>query len=551
VRKQLNKQRKALTCFLVFSFVCWVNTSTFPVLAQEQTPDAQALKLIEASEGLYQQESFEDALTKLTEAAGLAQAKEIKALANLEMAYVKFLQGKRLLIFRYHIEEALKLNPEINVQEGNYKPGFLEAFQSVKAESTMAEKSESKETVVEKTEITKPKAKKRHFPWIGVILGLVVAGGLVYYFAILKNTLKVETTPAGAKIFLDGSDTGKVSPCELEPSTGSHTIKAVLEGYADAEQQVKIKKGKNSVNINLTAATYTISAPAAGANVQREAPCLISWNSSAMAAAASPASNRALGVAAVDLELYQGDTKLSDIARGVPNSGAYSWNVPATMSEGSNRRILISCPSVTESRAFGPTFNIMGFKEDFSDNTANFWLPNEASTWKAAGGYYTCTKHGGWLGMSIYDFAYSGTSYTVESKVRYSEFIGGKSEAPIFIMLTTTNNYSDSSGYVIGFQMNGMITIYKLNHYNLRNPHGGPPTLLHHGTCSAIEKGVNKWNTLKIVRNGTNYKVYINNTQAYSFSNSTYNPKYIMIGFGTAKVKTVCDFDYVHMNINQ
>jgi hypothetical protein len=368
----------------------------------------------------------------------------------------------------------------------------------------------------------------------------------------LKKTLKVETTPAGAKIFLDGSDSGKVSPCELEPSTGSHTIKAVLEGYADAEQQVDIKKGKNSVSITLAAATYTISAPAAGANVQREATCLISWNSNAMAASfASPMSKKTMGVAAVNLELYQGDTKLSDIALGVPNSGSYSWNVPATMSEASNRRILISCPSLSASRAFGPAFNVLGFKEDFSDNTANFWLPNEASTWKAAGGYYTCTKHGGWLGMSIYNFAYSATSYTVESKMRYSEWIGGKNEAPIFIMLGVTNNYSDSSGYLMGSFMNGQIAVYKLNHYNLRNPHGGPPTLLHHGTCSAIEKGVNKWNTVKIVRKGTSYKFYINNTQAYSFSDSTYNPKYIMIGFGAAKVKTVCDFDYVHMTVNQ
>jgi len=552
VMKLLKKQRKSLACFLVCSFICFVNATTFSVLAQEQTPDSQALKLIEESEGLYQQESFEDALTKLTEAAGLAQGKEIKALASLEMAYVKFLQGKRLLIFRYHIEEALKLNPEINVQEGNYKPGFLEAFQSVKSETLMMEKPETKGKVVEKPESEKPKVKKRHFPWLGVILGLAVAGGLVYYFVIMKNTLQVDTSPAGAKVYLDGSDTGKVSPCQLEPSTGSHTIKVELEGYTDVERQVEIKKGKNSVNITLTAATYTMTAPAAGANVQREAPCLINWDSSAIAAfVSSPASNVALGVTAVDLELYQGDTKLNDIARGVPNSGTYSWNVPATTSEGSNHRILISCPSVPESRAFGPTFNLLGFKEDFSDNAANFWLPDNAASWKVAGGYYTASKKTERLGLSIYNFSYSGSSYTVESKMRWSEFIGDSGGPPLFIMLGTSNSFTNNSGYVLGYDMKGSIGIYMVNHYNFLNPPPGPPTILYSGSSSAVNKGLNKWNTVKVVREGTSYKLYINDTLIHTFTHSTYDPKYVMIGFGTDMGKTTCDFDYVHMTINQ
>jgi hypothetical protein len=539
-----------LTYLLIFSFIGWVNTATFPVLAQEQNPDAQALKLIEASEGLYQQESFEDALSKLTEAAGLAQAKEIKALASLEMAYVKFLQGKRLLIYRFHIEEALKLNPEINVQEGNYKPGFLEAFQAVKSDILKSEKPEAKKPVVEKTESVKPQVKKRHFPWLGVILGLAIAGGLVYYFVIMKPTLQVATTPTGAKVYLDGSDTTKVTPCELKPSLGSHTIKVALEGYADVEREVVIKNGKNSLDIPLAAATYTLSTPAASSTVQREAPCLISWDSSAMSAFRSaPASNRPLGVTNVDLELYQSGTKVSDIARGVPNSGSYTWNVPATTAEGFDFKILVSCPGVSESRGFGPPFNLLGFKEDFADNTANFWLPDNAASWTTAGGYYTASKTTERIGMSIYNFFYPVTSYTVESKMRWSEFKGSDSGAPLFIMLGTSTSFTNNTGYVLGYVQDGTIGIYLVENYNFLNPPPGPPTVLYSGSSSAVNKGFN-WNTVKVVRSGTSYTLYINNTLIYAFTHSTYSPQYVMLGFGTAGVKTTCDFDYVYMTVN-
>jgi hypothetical protein len=550
--KQLLNQKKSLACFLVFAFMCWMNATTFPVLAQEQTPDTQALKLIEESEGLYHQESYDNALAKLTEAFGLAQGKEIKALASLEMAYVKFLQGKRLLIYRFHIEEALKLNPEIKAQEGDYKTEFLDALQTVKAEILKPEPAVAKEKMMEKPAGKTPKVKKRHhFPWLGVILGLAVAGGLVYYFVIMKNTLQIDTTPAGAKVYLDGVDSGKVSPCQLEPSTGSHSIKVELEGYTDMERSIKIKKGKNSINFILTAATYTLTAPAAGANVQRETSCSITWNSSALAAFGSAsATNAVLGVKSVDLELYQGDTKLSDIARGVPNSGSYNWNVPATTAEGTNRRILISCPSVSESRTFGPTFNLLGFKEDFSDNEANFWLPDNAASWKVSGGYYTASKKTERLGLSIYNFSYPGSSYSVESKMRWKEFIGSSSGPPLFIMLGTSNSFRDNSGYVLGYTMEGSIGIYLVSHYNFLNPPPGSPTILYSGFSSAVIKGVNQWNTVKVVRKGSSYKLYINGTLIHSFTNGTLNPNHIIIGFGTDLGKTTCDFDYVHMTIN-
>jgi hypothetical protein len=469
VLKLLEKQKKLIAWFLFFSFIGWVNASTFPLLAQGQNHDQRALAQTDANAGTFK-----------------------------------------------------------------------------------AENLESENRVVEKSMGEKPKIKKRHFPWFGAILSLAIAGGLVYYFAILKTTLQVDTTPAGAKIYLDGSDSGKVSPCLLKTSIGAHTIKVVLDGYADVERQLVIKNGKNLLNIPLAVATYTLTSPAAGAYVQRETACLINWDSSAMAAfRSSPASNLAMGVTTVDLELYQSDVKVSDIARGVPNSGSYSWNVPATTSEGYNFKILISCPGVPESRGFGPPFNLLGFKEDFADNAANFWLPDNNASWKAVGGYYSGSKTIEKLGVTIYNFPYSWSSYTVESKMRWSEYRGANSAAPIFIMLGTTNSFTNNSGYLFGYTMDGSIVIYLIKRYNFLNPSPGPPELIYSGRSSAVNSGLNQWNTIKVVRNGSSYMLYINDTLINSFTHITYKPKYVILGFGGAEVKTICDFDFLYMTINQ
>jgi hypothetical protein len=52
--------------------------------------------------------------------------------------------------------------------------------------------------------------------------------------------LNVTSEPPGAKIFLDGTDTGKVTPAELEVDPGDHTVKLTLEGHVDAEEQVTV-----------------------------------------------------------------------------------------------------------------------------------------------------------------------------------------------------------------------------------------------------------------------------------------------------------------------
>jgi hypothetical protein len=329
------------------------------------------------------------------------------------------------------------------------------------AGSGEAEEPDGKIQVVEKAENAKARIKKKPFPWFGVILGLAVAGGLVYYFLILKTTLHVDSDPPGAKVYLDGKDSAKVTPCELKPSIGAHQIKVSLDGYADVEREVVVKNGKNSVLVPLDIGVYTLLSPSGNDNVQREAPCLVRWDSNALAAsAAATASMRTMAVPRIDLELFRDDSKVSDIALGVPNTGTFTWDVPGTTAEGHNFKIQISCPGVIASRSFGPAFDLLGFKEDFTDNSADFWLADDAASWNAGGGYYSAGNTSKKTGLSVYDFLYPGPSYTVESKMRWSEFTGPNSEAPLFIMLGITNSRTVNSGYMVGYTIDGSIAVY-------------------------------------------------------------------------------------------
>jgi hypothetical protein len=295
-----------------------------------------------------------------------------------------------------------------------------------------------------------------------------------------------------------------------------------------------------------------MTVPEANANVQRETNCLIRWDSSAMASAvAASATGRTQGVTKVDLKLFQNDLKVSDIALGVPNSGSYNWNVPATTAEGHNFKILVSCSAVPVSSAFGNAFNLLGFKEDFTDNTADFWLPDNATDWKTVGGYYTASKTIARPAFSIYNFTYGESSYTVESRMRWSETSGGNSGAPLFIMLGNSNSFTANFGYVLGYNMDGMISIYMVENYNLQDPPPGSPTILYSNSSSAVNKGLNAWNTVKVVRNNATYALYINDILVYTLIDSKYNPTHVILGFGGDGEKTTCDFDYVYVTVKQ
>jgi len=63
---------------------------------------------------------------------------------------------------------------------------------------------------------------------ITIIAALLISGCSSFLFGS-TGSIKVITNPSGAKIFLDGKDTGKITPCSLKNvSKGSHIIRVTL-----------------------------------------------------------------------------------------------------------------------------------------------------------------------------------------------------------------------------------------------------------------------------------------------------------------------------------
>ena len=97
------------------------------------------------------------------------------------------------------------------------------------------------------------------FPLIVLVIILVVlgAGGLYYFLSpkaapppaaekgkeekIQLAFLKVESTPEGAQIFVDGNYKGQ-APTRLELAAGKHEIRLVLANHYDWEAQVQLRE---------------------------------------------------------------------------------------------------------------------------------------------------------------------------------------------------------------------------------------------------------------------------------------------------------------------
>lgn len=76
------------------------------------------------------------------------------------------------------------------------------------------------------------------------------------------GTLVVQSVPGGAAVLLDGSDTGQITPAELQAHPGPHTVSLRLEGYELADATVDVGPGGSTeVEVALTAMLAPVVEP--------------------------------------------------------------------------------------------------------------------------------------------------------------------------------------------------------------------------------------------------------------------------------------------------
>jgi hypothetical protein len=172
---------------------------------------------------------------------------------------------------------------------------------ATKEDKAAATREEPKEPVVKQQVAQEGRIEeKRKIPWL-LIAGVTVIGGALAYLLLggsesseeeaSAGSIQVNSSPSGAQISLDGSDTGQVTNTTLTGITpGSHRVEVSKEGYVDYEETVSVTSGQTArVDASLSKHTISVSSPKAndvwhkGQNVQ------IKWSTGGGSSAAKSA----------------------------------------------------------------------------------------------------------------------------------------------------------------------------------------------------------------------------------------------------------------------
>ncbi|HLP57341.1 MAG TPA: PEGA domain-containing protein, partial [Candidatus Deferrimicrobium sp.] len=170
-----------------------------------------------------------------------------------------------------HVIETQKIQPMIETgnkyfNEKNYKeaiPFFEEVLTFMPGDREIQGKLTACREMLEKEKaatISKEGKKlKKKFPIIPVVLA-VLGVSVIAYFLLKKKapktgSIRVQSNPEGAAIWLDGTNTGKTTNTILNDiAPGSHIVRLVKAGYQDSINNITVESRKEAqVNVTLTA----------------------------------------------------------------------------------------------------------------------------------------------------------------------------------------------------------------------------------------------------------------------------------------------------------
>jgi hypothetical protein len=61
-----------------------------------------------------------------------------------------------------------------------------------------------------------------------------------------QGTLAIATTPAGAKVILNGEASSSPTPVTIQTKSGKYKVQIVMDGYQTIEREVTVEKGKST-----------------------------------------------------------------------------------------------------------------------------------------------------------------------------------------------------------------------------------------------------------------------------------------------------------------
>jgi hypothetical protein len=186
---------------------------------------------------------------------------------------------------------------------------------------------------------------------------------------------------------------------------------------------------------------------------------------------------------------------------------------------------------------------VAGIDEDFNVPASSCWSPYYSASWSTSGGNYRYNGAAPKWSTNVYYHSFSG-DYTVSVRMN-------RKEGPPYanaIFLGTGSSMTSASGYLLLYYSSGSYGIVRENSFNFITNSGSYTWIKLPTNSSAIQSGLNKWNTLKIIKVGSNYTCYINNVLLHSFNDATYNPSYCTLVFAPLNITTEMLYDYVYLD---
>jgi hypothetical protein len=284
----------AIILFLVFT----VSTS-YPGTVSSQEGDAKRFY----NEGIrsFENGEYNKAIDWFMKTLELTQDKQLQTDTYVYLSLVNFYLGDSYNAQNW-IKKALDNDPR-NQAPSRFPSDYIDLFNKTKSEyakEVAGKQKEIEEARVEEADKPEPRTvavkagKKDEGSKTKLLLalgGALIAGAVV--LLVLKpwksdtGSIQVSSTPQGAKIFLDGTDTMKVTNSTLDSvEAGSHIVRISLDDYANYEETVTVTAGETAiVNVQLTKDTIEVTAPTANDTWQLGGDVTITWTTSGSSSA--------------------------------------------------------------------------------------------------------------------------------------------------------------------------------------------------------------------------------------------------------------------------
>jgi flagellar basal body-associated protein FliL len=375
----------------------------------------------------------------------------------------------------------------------NQAPAAASSPAAEKNSAASLEKGENESTNFIEQEEDEPVVKKgKKFPWL-IVGAVVIIGAAALYFLVLKKTKYTLTVslsgatgnpPATAKYKKDSA-----VAYSYTAQSGYVNLQVKLDGVAVAASgTVKMDKDHTLSTSATQGASIQVNSTPAGAKI---------YIDKADSGHVTPYTfNYPAATTKVVLLRHQ--------------CGYQEWTQTVTANLG--QEIVLN-----------PTLKA-GIFEDFEISASACWLPRNASSWSVSDGQLKMVDST----TKGYEFNVYNYSFPADFTIIVKQKVELGNNSYLGVTLSTDTDMTNSKGYEFDFSTKNNYYIYKNNGYNFVN-NNGPYSGIKYGKSSALNAGIGVWNIIKIVKAGSNYSFYANDTFVFSFVDAGWDPRYISL----------------------